>query len=450
MDSTMTSLPGSLLVVDDDEANRDMLSRRLVRKGYDVLVAEDGSRAIDLVRQRPFDLVLLDVVMPGLSGLEVLQVLREAHPATELPVIMATARNESGDVVEALRLGANDYVSKPLDFPVVLARIQAQLSLKRAVEEVVRLERSLAERNRELEQANARLAEANRRMGRDLRAAAKIQATFLPRAEPDLPGARFAWHYRPCDELAGDGLNVFALDRRHAALYVFDVSGHGVASALLSVSLSRVLSPPPDPSSVLGEGEPPGPDGRPMPPAEVAARLNRMFPFDEATGQFFTMVYGVLDVHSGEFRYVSAGHPGLAYLPAAEPGRIVERRGFPIGLAEVPYEEHSLTLRPGDRLYLYSDGLVEALDTDSKVFGGARLLRAIERVREDTLERGVATLLEEVQRWTGAAGLRDDASLVAVEFLGAAAEPGPRILNGAAPAEGAGEGVSTGHRMDVE
>jgi sigma-B regulation protein RsbU (phosphoserine phosphatase) len=233
MDSGMTTVSGCLLVVDDDEANRDVLSRRLARKGYEVAVAEDGSRAIALVRERPFDLVLLDVVMPGLSGLEVLQELRQSHPATELPVIMVTAKNESGDIVEALRLGANDYVSKPLDFPVVLARIQTQLSLKRAVEEVVRLERRLAERNHDLEGANARLAEANRRMERDLRAAAKIQGAFLPRGEPDLSGARFAWHYRPCDELAGDGLNVFALDDRHAALYVFDVSGHGVASALL-------------------------------------------------------------------------------------------------------------------------------------------------------------------------------------------------------------------------
>jgi DNA-binding response OmpR family regulator len=157
----MMSVSGCLLVVDDDEANRDLLSRRLTRKGYEVAVAEDGSRAIGLVRGQPFDLVLLDVVMPGLSGLEVLQELRQSHPATELPVIMVTAKNESGDIVEALRLGANDYVSKPLDVPVVLARIQAQLSLKRAVEEVVRLERRLAERNHDLEGANARLAEAN-------------------------------------------------------------------------------------------------------------------------------------------------------------------------------------------------------------------------------------------------------------------------------------------------
>ena len=259
----------------------------------------------------------------------------------------------------------------------MLARIQAQFSLKDAVEEVVRLERSLEQRNAELTGANARLAEANRRMERDLRAAARIQEAFLPRGEPGFPQARFAWHYRPCEELAGDGLNVFALDDRHAALYVFDVSGHGVASALLSVSLSRVLSPPSDPSSVLrpdaGNGRA-ALTGRPVPPAEVAGRLNEMFPFDEATEQYFTMIYGVLDVATGEFRYVSAGHPGVAQLPASGPSRIIDTRGFPIGLALEPYEEQALAIAPGDRIYLYSDGIPEAMDAGGEVFGGDRLL----------------------------------------------------------------------------
>ena len=422
MEPIMTSPPGTLLIVDDDEANRDMLSRRLERKGFAVTVAEDGSRAIELVRERPFDLVLLDVLMPGLSGLEVLRELRRGFPATELPVIMATALTESGDIVEALRLGANDYVSKPLDFPVVLARIQTQLSLKRAIEEVIRLERSLEQRNQELIGVNARLAEANRRMERDLRAAARIQEAFLPRGEPGFPQARFAWHYRPCEELAGDGLNVFALDDRHAGLYVFDVSGHGVASALLSVSLSRVLSPPSDPSSVLRpavNGGGPAPAGRPTPPAEVAGRLNRMFPFDEATEQYFTMVYGVLDVATGEFRYVSAGHPGLAQVPAA--GRGPDRRhprASRSAWRSGPTRRCSLAMAPGDRIYLYSDGIPEAMDADGRVFGGDRLLEALEQARGEPLDRTVESLIEELGRWTGSAGLRDDVSLVAVEFLG--------------------------------
>jgi adenylate cyclase len=137
-----------LLVVDDNELNRDMLSRRLGGRGFVVDIAEDGERALARIEQRAFDLVLLDVMMPGLSGIDVLRHLRERWPESDLPVIMATARDSTEDVVEALRLGANDYVTKPLDFPVVLARIETQLALKRQKQEIRRLADDLELRNR--------------------------------------------------------------------------------------------------------------------------------------------------------------------------------------------------------------------------------------------------------------------------------------------------------------
>jgi adenylate cyclase len=142
--------PGAvrLLVVDDNELNRDMLSRRLGGRGFAVEIAEDGEQALARIEQQAFDLVLLDVMMPGLSGIEVLQRLRERWPESDLPVIMATARDSTEDVVEALRLGANDYVTKPLDFPVVLARIETQLTLKRQKQEIRRLADDLELRNR--------------------------------------------------------------------------------------------------------------------------------------------------------------------------------------------------------------------------------------------------------------------------------------------------------------
>jgi CheY-like chemotaxis protein len=117
----------SLLVVDDSEMNRDMLRRRLERKGYRVITAENGEQALELVAREAIDLVLLDVMMPGLSGLDVLRILRSTPAGKDLPVIMATAKSDSTDIVEALDAGANDYVIKPLDVPVVIARIEAQL-----------------------------------------------------------------------------------------------------------------------------------------------------------------------------------------------------------------------------------------------------------------------------------------------------------------------------------
>src|SRR5262249_23340561 len=158
-----------------------------------------------------------------------LKFLRRVDSLLDLPIIMVTARGDSSDVVEALELGANDYLTKPLDFPIVLARIRAQLSLRRAVRQVTELERKLDSRNRELEVTAARLAAANERVNRDLEAGARIQQAFLPALPPDVPGARFAWAFEPCSQLTGDYLNVFRLDHRHLGLCVLDVNGNGVA-----------------------------------------------------------------------------------------------------------------------------------------------------------------------------------------------------------------------------
>ncbi|MGE3536822.1 MAG: putative bifunctional diguanylate cyclase/phosphodiesterase [Candidatus Tectimicrobiota bacterium] len=128
----MKSVLGSLLVVDDDEHNRDLLCRRLVRKGYAATAAVSGKEALALVEQEHFDLILLDIMMPELDGLSVLKMIRETHTAAQLPVIMVTAKSESDDIVGALSLGANDYLTKPIDFPVAFARIHAQLSRKQA------------------------------------------------------------------------------------------------------------------------------------------------------------------------------------------------------------------------------------------------------------------------------------------------------------------------------
>jgi class 3 adenylate cyclase/ActR/RegA family two-component response regulator len=148
--------PARLLVVDDNELNRDLLARRLKKRGYLVRVAEDGRRALDLLEREIFDLVLLDIMMPGVSGLDVLRAVRARHSVAELPIVMATARDQGEDIVEALGLGANDYVTKPLDFAVVLARVETQLSLKRALEEIRRLAQGLEIRNRFIRQAFGR------------------------------------------------------------------------------------------------------------------------------------------------------------------------------------------------------------------------------------------------------------------------------------------------------
>jgi phosphoserine phosphatase RsbU/P len=199
-------------------------------------------------------------------------------------------------------------------------------------------------------------------------------------------------------------------------LYILDVSGHGVASALLSVTLSRLLSPPSDPSSILMRDRNDPDCLEVTPPAEVADHLNQLFPYDTATEQFATLMYGVLEIWSGEFRYVSAGHAGPIYVPVGGPPVIVQSPGFPIGLAEEAYGESRVQLKAGDRLYLYSDGLPDAMNPGGERFGDARLLDSIGQTRIKPLREGMARLLEELSQWQKGEKPQDDISILAVEI----------------------------------
>jgi phosphoserine phosphatase RsbU/P len=400
----------SLLIVDDDEANRESIARRLQRRGFQVVVAADGPAALAHVAGGAFDLVLLDVMMPGMSGLEVLRRLRETHDVSRLPVVMATARDQSEDIVRALELGANDYVTKPFDFPVVLARLRTQLQVRRSVEQVIELQRQLSQRNYELEAANAKLLEGAERTRRELETAAKVQNTFLPSAAPLVPGVQFAWEFRPCTELAGDSLNVFSLGPKRVGMYVLDVSGHGVAASLLAVAASRLLS------VISGSDSPDCDDrrARDVRPAEAAERLNESFPWNPTTEQFLTLFYAVLDVPGRLLTYVSAGHPGAIHVTRAGGPCVLQGSGLPIGVGE-SYEQHILPIAPGDRLYLYSDGVTEAMDARDNFFGVERLVEIIREGATLDLRDSVAAVLRALDQWHGESPARDDISLLAMQ-----------------------------------
>ncbi len=392
----------TILIVDDEELNRDALARRLQRHEYDVVAAQSGREAIELLGGRRFDLVLLDIMMPGMNGLEVLKFLRRVDSLLDLPIIMVTAKGESEDMVEAFELGANDYVTKPLDFPVVLARIRTQLALRRAAEQVKELEGKLDAHNKELRSAAADLTAANERHTRDLEAAARVQRALLPALPPEVPGARFAWAFEPCSQLAGDYLNVFRLGDRHVGLCVLDVSGHGVASALLSVTLSQLLA------RVAGGREV-------VPPAEVVARVGRELSSEAAAGHTFSLLYGVFALDAGEVRFVSAGHPGPVLLAGDRPSAKLEVTGFPIGVGGGEYKEQSVTLGPGDRLVLYSDGLTGVRNVDGEHFGTRRLLATLDAGRKQPLADALGGLVGTVEEWRGNVPRQDDISVLVVE-----------------------------------
>ena len=388
----MSEYLGNLLVVDDNEMNRDMLSRRLSRRGHTVETAEDGQQALDIIAKQSFDVILLDIMMPGISGIEVLKTLRETYTASDLPIIMATAKSESEDIVDALKLGANDYVTKPLNFPVVAARVDTQFSLKKAQDA---------------------LKSAHDRMKRDLEAAAQVQQTLLPHHVPEMDSFQMAWKYCPCDELAGDFLNIFRIDENTIGIYIVDVSGHGVPAALFAFTVSRMLSPFSGSDSIVLNSE-----ATPVAvsPVMVLAKLNKLFPFETNQGRYCTLLYGVLDIHSGIFHFASAGHPGPIVITSTNQVEEIYVSGHPIGLVEDPeFGEATIQLNRGDRFYLYSDGLVEEKNPDNLFFGLDRLQNSLQQYSTQSLNESVSHTINQIFDWHGSEHLNDDVSLIGME-----------------------------------
>jgi sigma-B regulation protein RsbU (phosphoserine phosphatase) len=398
----MTDRTGHVLVVDDNRVNRMMLRGMLQQQGHQVEVASNGKEALDLVNNQRFDLVLLDIVMPELDGFQVLDHMKSDVGLRDIPIIMISSLENISSVITCIEKGAEDFLHKPYDTVLLKARIGACLEKKYLHDQVLA--------------TNSMLEEANLRMKRDLKAAARIQQALLPTAVPATDGFCYAWRHRPCDELAGDTLNLFQLDRRHVGLYVLDVSGHGVPAALLSVTLSRWLSSTSGQTCLYSDEAGPDADRRAAGPAEVAERLNHQFRINPEIPQYFTLVYGVLDTDTRELRLVTAGNLPPVHAPSGSMPSQVEINGYPIGIVNRPdYEEKVLQLSPGDRVLFYTDGIVEAENREGEQLGVERLINRLADSSDSSLDESLESLLATVESWRDGKLLEDDISLLAIE-----------------------------------
>jgi diguanylate cyclase (GGDEF)-like protein len=214
-----------LLIVDDLEDNREILMRRFKLRGFDVVEAECGLTAIELIEKEPFDLVLLDVMMPGINGIETLKRIRGQKSSSALPVIMVTAKAGSRDIVEALEFGANDYVTKPVDFPVALARVNTQISRRRAEMQVIAVNEKLRKANDELEQhvaeRTSKLMEANQR----------LKVEIADREESQARSQYLAYH----DSLTGLGNRLLFKEQLEEALKDDTITPHPLAVLFLDL-----------------------------------------------------------------------------------------------------------------------------------------------------------------------------------------------------------------------
>ena len=267
----------------------------------------------------------------------------------------------------------------------------------------------------ELQAIQERLQDRSEEEEEDLRSAAMIQKSLLPSRVPDIRGMRFAWEFRPFEKIGGDLFNVLQVDEENMMAFLLDVSGHGISSAMVTVSVNQSLST--HTSQIVKKVFAEPPYYRLLSPAEVMVELAGEYPFDRFD-KFFTIVYMLINIKTGELSYSCAGHP--APLLQRNNGEIewLTTGGGLIGLRGTgPYEEGALTLEPGDRLFLYSDGLTEYSDYNGNLFGTERLVDVLGR-EDRNLKENCGAVLRALDQFGNHRPLQDDVSLLGMEFVG--------------------------------
>jgi phosphoserine phosphatase RsbU/P len=384
---------GDILIVDDTPINLRLLGQMLVEHGYQVRPVPDGAMALDAVHAKMPDLILLDILMPGMDGYEVCERLKADAQTRDIPIIFISALDATEDKVKAFAIGGVDYVTKPFQIEEVLARVQTHLALRRLQKQ---------------------LQDANRRMERELALAGQVQTSFLPRALPEIPGWQLAVALNPARETSGDFYDVNLLPNGCLGLLVADVVGKGVGAALfmaLSWSLIRTYAAE-----------------YPMQPEAVLGAVNHSILKETSAHQFVTVFYGILDPVTGTLIYCNAGHclPYLFRTQSRAEVQKLEPTGTALGIFEDrPWVQGVVQLAPGDTLVLYTDGVTEARKGPSMFFGDERLLQAVRSGLASPEPGGpspqkvVDAVLAEVGQFVGGAPQSDDiALLVLVREMG--------------------------------
>ncbi|MBH9325731.1 SpoIIE family protein phosphatase [Pseudomonas aeruginosa] len=342
----MHKVSATLLIIDDDEVVRESLAAYLEDSNFKVLQALNGLQGLQIFESEQPDLVICDLRMPQIDGLELIRRIRQT--ASETPIIVLSGAGVMSDAVEALRLGAADYLIKPLEDLAVLEH-----SVRRALDraylrvENQRYRDKLEAANREL-QASLNLLQEAQNAGR------QVQMNMLPVTPWSIEGLEFSHRIIPSLYLSGDFVDYFRVDERRVAFYLADVSGHGASSAFVTVLLKFMTT------RLLYESRRNGtlPEFK---PSEVLAHINRGL-INTKLGKHVTMLGGVIDLEKNSLTYSIGGHLPLPVLFVEGQASYLEGRGLPVGLFDdATYDDRVMELPPSFSLSLFSDGILDVL-----------------------------------------------------------------------------------------
>jgi len=366
-----------ILIVDDAKANVDILVEGL-KSDHKLSLALNGETALQIAARTTPDLVLLDIVMPGLDGYEVCRRLREMPETAEVPIMFLSSLEEVQDKTRGFEAGANDYLTKPFEMLEVKARVRSLLKAK-AYNDAVK-----------------------EQIASELRVAREIQMGMLPH---DFANVENAYHVsfgavlEPAREVGGDLYGVCAAGPDRLMIFLGDVSGKGIPASMFmvrAVSLARLLA------REIAE------------PERILARLNDELAADNPSCMFVTFICVMFEPASRRLTLANGGHCYPVLLPANGPPRWLLRKlgtalGFETGLE---FEQMELTLSPGDTVLFYTDGVTEAFNREDELYGNDRLLNDAGSLAGKTAEATSEGLLAKVRAFAEGAPQSDDIAIL--------------------------------------
>lgn len=379
-----------ILVINDDDGIREMCLMILESKGYETFGAVNGRKGLEQAIEKKPDLILLDIMMPEMDGYETCQKLKDSPTTKDIPVLFFSSLTNPKDKIKGLELGAVDFINNAVDQGELLARVQTHLHIQS-------LTRSLQESNEELIQKQKSLDD-------DLHAAALIQRCFLPPKDLMIPRVQLASFWLPANPLGGDIFNTIQCDDNKVIFYMLDVSGHDVPSALVTVSVSQFIHQKNHSSASQ------------ISPKQMILDLDQEYPL-ERFHRYFTIFYLILDLSNGTLSYSSAGHPPAIIISKNKGIKLLECGGTIIGLNHgLPFEEGTEQLSPGDKVVLYTDGVIEMKNREEKLYGTERLYDLLDKKRDASATEIVNSIQTALNEFGQDVSSQDDASMMCFEL----------------------------------
>ena len=370
-----------ILLVDDNPTNLQVLFQTLEGRGYNLLVAKNGETALSITHKALPNLILLDIMMPGINGYEVCRQLK-ANPATkEIPVIFLSALGDTKDKVQGLDLGAVDYITKPFQPDEVIARVNTHLT-------IYRLKREVQKQRDELEH--------------ELQVVAEEQRKLLPEQLPQIEGLKLSVYYETSRYAGGDYYDIIKLPDNRWGFMMADAAGHSTPAAVLVAMTCALLRSYP---------------GSPTNPAEVIKSINQHL-CNLAQQYFITALYAVYDANLQTLRIARAGHPPpILYRPGHGQAIELSCEGvYPMAIE--PYDDVPITetkLQSGDCLMLYTDGITERFNPASQCYEVERLCEQFAKYSNKNPQEIINSVIEDVNRFADGLPAQDDqAVLIAV------------------------------------